>query len=282
MFRIAHLSDVHLLEQRTGSYGFSVKFVSVQRPLDAEGRVAKMRRALATAKAAGADHLVVSGDLTETGEAAQFERFAEVLHDSGFAPEAVTLVPGNHDAYGGARAWRLALEGPLRAFASTSAIANTNGVAIDMAITGVERAGVALLPIDVTCVQSIVYCGGELTSATAAALERRLEDRALRDKAVVVVQHHPPFAPPSSVVRLVDGLRGYARLLQLLGRHPNVSLLHGHMHRVIDRIVGGIGRARVFGAPATVDDSPRAPRVRMYEVHDGALESVGFAPSRAA
>lgn len=270
MLRLAHLSDVHLLEQRAGSYsyGFNVNFVSLIRPLDPEGRVGKMRRALAAALASGANRVVVSGDLTETGHPAQFERFAEILHGSGFPPESVTLVPGNHDAYGGRNAWRRALEGPLRAFARTSA-AEPGQV--------VEHHEAAILPLDVTCQQSIVSCGGELTEENAAALEKRLGDPALRDKAVVVVQHHPPFAPPSGALSVFDGLRGYARLLHLLGKHPRVSLLHGHMHRIVDRLVGGIGRQRVFGASATVDDSPRAPRVRLFEVKDGALASTGLA-----
>jgi len=113
LFRLAHLSDVHLLEPRSGVYGLAVQFVSVHRRLDAEARIAKLKRALATAVACGASHVVVSGDLTETGEPAQFELFAEVLHDSGVRPEDVTLVPGNHDAYGGVSAWRRAVEGPL-------------------------------------------------------------------------------------------------------------------------------------------------------------------------
>src|SRR5580692_2045741 len=99
--RIAHLSDVHMLEARpaTGSHNLSVKFVSIGRSLDGRGRAAKLRRALAAAERSGADHFVISGDLTEVGTQEQYEAFADTLHDSAIHPERFTLVPGNHDAY---------------------------------------------------------------------------------------------------------------------------------------------------------------------------------------
>ena len=125
MTRIAHISDVHMLDpnpSRTRS-GFSmrVRFLSFGRPLDAEARQRKLRRSLETAKRVGAQHFVLSGDLTEIGAPGEYETLAEVLHDSGIAPDRMTLVPGNHDVYSTAEAWRWALEGPLAAFAKTSA-----------------------------------------------------------------------------------------------------------------------------------------------------------------
>ena len=44
----------------------------------------------------------------------------------------------------------------------------------------------------------------------------------------------------------------------------------------MSRVVG-LGRERIFGAPAIVDDPVNRPRVRLYDVHGTALESVGFA-----
>src|SRR5689334_22760877 len=99
MRRIAHLSDVHTLEPSKQAYGWGVKFVSIHRPLDAAARLRKLARALAAARRSGADHVVISGDLTEMGSEAQFAAFAEVLDASGIDPDRVTLVPGNHDAY---------------------------------------------------------------------------------------------------------------------------------------------------------------------------------------
>lgn len=268
--RIAHLSDVHMLDTRPSRsrprYGLGVHFLSFGRRLDAHGRSRKLARGLAAARRSGAQHYVISGDLTEIGLEGEFETFAEVLHDSGIAPERVTLVPGNHDAYTSPDAWRHALAGPLRAYAPTSASSPGHVV---------ERGGVAFLPVDVACHQPITRSAGELTTDAADALEARLSDPALRKKSVVLVQHHPPFSHPSSAWQWIDGLRGWARLMDLLVRFPNVQVLHGHLHHVVDRIVG-LGRSRIFGAPATVDDSLDVARVRLYDVRGGVLESQGI------
>ena len=269
--RIAHLSDVHVLERRsneTSSYSLSTRVVSIHRRLDGEARAIKMKLALDSAKRARADHIVISGDLTELGTPKQFERFAEVLHDSALAPEQVTLVPGNHDAYDSRDGWKRAMAGPLRAYAASSA--GEPGHVVD-------RGGFAILPIDASRHQSIARSGGELTSDAADALERRTFDLALQKKATIVVLHHPPFGNSSNPWHFIDGLRGYGRLLNLLEKHPNLHLLHGHRHRIIDRIVGGTGKNRVFGASGTVDDTLGRPRVRLYEVRDRALESMGLA-----
>jgi 3',5'-cyclic AMP phosphodiesterase CpdA len=267
--RIAHLSDVHMLESRTNPshlHNLSLHFLSFGRVLDPEGRTRKLERALAAARQRQADHFVVSGDLTEVGAPDQFEAFAEALHGSEIDPERITLVPGNHDAYTSPDAWRQALEGPLRAFASTSS--GEPGKVVD-------RGDVVFLPVDVSCFQSITRSAGELTTAWADALERRLSDPGFASKAVVVVQHHQPFAHARSAWQWIDGLRGHVRLMDLLARYARVQLLHGHMHKVVDRLVG-LGRSRTFGAPAVVDDTEEAPRVRLYDVRDGLLEDAGM------
>ncbi len=265
--RIAHLSDVHTLERSRDAYGWGLKFVSIHRPLDADARLRKLERALALAKASAAEHVVVSGDLTEMGTDAQFEAFAEVLDSSGIAPESVTLVPGNHDAYTTGDAWTRALEGPLRAYASSSA-ARAGQV--------VERRGFVVLPVDTSRFQNVALSGGELHADTARALGDRIHDPAFRDVPLVVVTHHPPFSHARRLWQFIDGLRGATRLVDVLAKSPHVQLLHGHMHRALDRLVGGIGKNRVFGAPATVEDREGHPRIRLYDVGSNGLTSAGI------
>jgi len=261
--RIAHLSDVHTLEPRSDAYGWGVKFVSLWRSLDAPGRLKKLERALAAAKASGADHVVISGDLTELGTDAQFAAFAHIVDASGIAPERVTLVPGNHDAYTSGDAWTRALQGPLAAYAASSA--RTPGQVV-------ERGDVVFLPVDTSCHQNVALSGGRVTEEAASALAARLEDAAFREKTVVIVMHHPPFLHGRRAWQYIDGLRGAARLMDLLVTHPRVQILHGHMHRALDRIVGLGKKSRVFGAPATVDDKEERARVRLYDVIGDGLE----------
>jgi len=266
--RVAHLSDAHVLDHRPAQcrarYELGVRFVRLGRPLDAHERAKKLSSAFAAALRAGADHFVVSGDLTETGTPEQFEAFAELLSATKIAPERVTLVPGNHDAYTRQDGWSLALEGPLAPWAATSTRAS--GHVVDLG-------GISFLPVDVACHQPVTRSAGELSTLAAEALERRFRDPLLAKGPLVVVQHHPPYRR-FGAWQWVDGLRGWATLMNLLERFPHVQLLHGHLHRAVSRMVT-VGRDRVFGAPAVVDDE-HGPRVRLYEVHDGALASVGL------
>jgi len=63
--------------------------------------------------------------------------------------------------------------------------------------------------------------------------------------------------------------------MSLVERFPAVHVLHGHLHHVVSRVVG-LGRERIFGAPAIVDDADDLPRVRLYDLRDGVLESAGL------
>ena len=314
MCRIAHLSDVHILDKnvvgRRDRYRFATKVVSMGRAIDPGARAGRLGRALARAKAGGADHVVISGDLTEVGEHREFERLAEVLHDARLPDGSITLVPGNHDGYTKPNAWAEALAGPLAPFAAASAPANDSHSGPDPAGAGlvrvVERGDVVFLPIDSSRFQSIAWAGGVVTPKTAEALGRRLDDAALRNRALVLVMHHPLFPPAAPWLRWFDGLRGCAEVLELLARHPRLQLLHGHLHRVVDAIMeagsprlraergergeqgergergergekrgarAGGGPTRSFGAPATCDGPDDASRVRFYEVERGELRA---------
>jgi 3',5'-cyclic-AMP phosphodiesterase len=275
---IAHLSDVHILHKdtpRSGTrYRIATKFVSLGRAIDPLARAKKLARSLAAAREKGAEHVVISGDLTELGDAGEFEHLSEILHDARFPEDAITLVPGNHDAYTSERGWKKALEGPLAPFSKASA--TEPGKLVD-------RGDIVFLPIDTSCFQSLTRAGGVFTRNAARAVERRLLDPALRDRALVLVLHHPPFVLHRlPVMRWFDGLRGCTHVLELLMRHPRLHLLHGHLHRAVDRFVGRANepvradgaRPRVFGASAVCDDRDDGdPRIRLYEVSDGMLQA---------
>jgi 3',5'-cyclic AMP phosphodiesterase CpdA len=198
-----------------------------------------------------------------------------VLEDAKLPDGSVTLGPGNHDAYTRPDGWKRALAGPLRRFAAASAEAPGKVV---------ERGDVVFLPIDTSCFQSIAWAGGEFSKAAAEAVEARIVDPAFRDKAMVLVLHHSPIASRAPLMQWIDGLRGCARVLDLLAKHPRLQVLHGHLHKVVDRILAAssnlrgaprtvalteagqsAGPARVFGAPAICEDrEDTLPRVRLY------------------
>jgi 3',5'-cyclic AMP phosphodiesterase CpdA len=267
--RIAHLSDVHMLDARPGrarsGYSMGHRFLSFGRPLDAVSRRRKLVHALSAARRVHADHVVISGDLTEIGAPEEFESLAEVLHESGIAPHRFTLVPGNHDLYTAPDAWRAALDGPLAAFKETSALEPGRIV---------EAAGVSFMPLDVARHQPVTRSAGWIEEDALAAIERRAADPALARQPLVVVQHHPPFVRATQAWQWIDGLIGAARLMSLLETFRHLFVLHGHLHSAVNRVLS-CGVARVLGATAIVDDKD-APRVRLYDVRGGQLTAAGL------
>lgn len=263
--RIAHLSDVHLIAARSSrrTYGLRSRAVRFGRSSDPAMRGKKLASALRSVVANDADHLVVSGDLTELGDEAEYELFAEILAGARISPERVTLIPGNHDAYSKRDAWASALAGPLSPWASSSALPGS-------AVNLVDREDVAFVPIDVTIHQSMLWSGGALRPETAKRIDALARDPALAHKPVVLVIHHPPFPKhDNAAYKLVDSLAGSDLVYDLLARHRNMHLLHGHFHRALDR-------ERMFGAPGVADDLDDQPRVRLYDV-----VNAGLAPAQA-
>jgi 3',5'-cyclic AMP phosphodiesterase CpdA len=267
--RIAHLSDVHMLDARPdrvrSGYSMGHRFLSFGRPLDAVDRRRKLAGALSAARRVRADHVVISGDLTEIGDPGEFESLAETLHESGIAPERLTLVPGNHDLYTSPEGWKQALAGPLAAFRATSA--EEPGRVIDCG-------GVRIIPLDVARYQPVTRSAGWIDDLALDAVQRRAADPGLSDRPLVVVQHHPPFVRATKAWQWIDGLIGAARMMSILEACRHLFVLHGHLHSVVNRVLE-CGVARVLGATATVDDKD-TPRVRLYEVREGKLEAAGL------
>lgn len=235
------------------------------RTLGPKQRIDKLVAGLAAAQQAGAVHLVISGNLTEMGLPAQFETLAETLLGARIDPDRVTLVPGSHDAYTRADAWERALEGPLKPFRRASARAG-GSVA--------ERARAFLLPLDVACHQHVTRAAGELSAREADALAHRVRDLSGRGFPVIVVLHHSPVPQAPRAWDRLHGLRGGARIVDMVARYPDLHVLHGHLRHDVDLAVDG-RRPRIFGAPAVVDDRRNSPRVRIYEVAGSSLLAAG-------
>jgi 3',5'-cyclic AMP phosphodiesterase CpdA len=251
---IAHLTDLHLLEDRPQQRRLTERvrlgYLSLGRPLDPVGRKARAAAALAEARLARPDHLVITGDLTEDGTSGQFEVLAELLHQSGLGTDAITLVPGNHDAYSGADAWQRALRGSLAPWRRTSG-----------ADKPLELDGVKLVALSTVMPQPVWRSAGSLDRSELGRIVHAAHEASTRRKSVLVVQHHGPFPHRFSAVQCMDGLQHAERMLGVLRAFDEISVLHGHDHRASDReVIAGEG-ARVFSAPAVIDsDSP----LRLY------------------
>jgi len=261
MTTIAQLSDLHLIEdnydERPLSTRARLSCLSLGRPLEPRERRERVSRALAEVRASGADHLIITGDLTEDGAPEQFEVLAEVLADAHIPAERITLVPGNHDAYDAAENYAAAMEGPLRAYAKTSTIGSP-----------LAFRDVTLVPVSTAFHQSPLRSAGAIAKTELEGLERMVSDTAFRGRPLVFVQHHPPgrhFLPP---LQWVDGLLEHSALSSMAERIAHLHVLHGHTHRAVNRPVRQGEAPRIFSALAVVESEDA---LRLYDASPAGL-----------
>ncbi|MGJ3703594.1 phosphodiesterase [Variovorax sp. AFSI2.2] len=189
------------------------------------------------------DAVVITGDLSDFGRAAEYEHLARLL-----APLAmpVYLMPGNHDDRDQLR----------RSFPGHAYL--TPGVGTAGFIQYSVRVGaLRLLTLD-TCVPGESH--GALCDERLAWLEQQLD--ASRGEPVVIAMHHPPFQTLIGHMDEIGLLQGAEALEALVARHGNVErVICGHLHRAIDVRFGGT-IASTSPAPAhqvCLDLSANAP-----------------------
>jgi 3',5'-cyclic AMP phosphodiesterase CpdA len=228
---LAQLSDVHLAPLR----GFALRHLNVKRGLGYLNWQRSRRRVhrcgsldlvVADLKAHKPDHIAVTGDLINLGLPAEYEAARAWLEGLG-APEAVTVVPGNHDRYTyvhkhpGIGRWADYMR------------ADTWGRQFDRSADGgfpfVRRVGPAAL----VCLNSAVetppfVAAGQLGERQIAVLKDILQRTEQEGLIRVVLIHHPPLpglAPPRRA------LRDAAALAEVLKACGAELVLHGHNHR---------------------------------------------------
>lgn len=169
------------------------------------------------------DAVVITGDLTDFGRAAEYDHLRELL-----APLAmpVYLMPGNHDDRAQLR----------QSFPGHTYLGNEEFVQYSVAIGGLQ-----LIALD-TVVPGASE--GSLCEERLAWLARELETH--RGQPVVIAMHHPPFKTLIGHMDDIGLLSGAAELEALVSGYPNVErILCGHLHRAIQVRFGGTIAATV-------------------------------------
>ena len=228
---LVQLTDLHIREPGRLAYGRIDTAPYLERAVQSVLRLPQQP-----------DAVVITGDLSDFGRAAEYEHLARLL-----APLAmpVYLMPGNHDERGQLR----------RSFPGHAYLAAGVGSA-GFVQYSVRIGALRLLTLD-TCVPGASH--GELCSERLAWLEEQLD--ACRGEPVVIAMHHPPFRTLIGHMDEIGLLQGAEALEALVARHRNVErVICGHLHRAIDVRFGG-SIASTSPAPAhqvCLDLSPDA------------------------
>ncbi len=216
---VAQISDTHILAP-----GTLYQAPIAAPPPSAERIHADIDTGLCLARAVAAlnalvplpDITIVTGDLVDHGEAAEYRHLRQLL-----APLSmpVFVIAGNHDAraplrqaFGGGG--YLPAEGYLQYTIEDYPL---RIVALDTLVPGRH--------IGTLCAERLSW----LDAALAAA----------PDRPTLVVMHHPPFA---TGITYMDGygLDNIAALAEIIARHRQIERIAcGHLHRSIDRRFAG-------------------------------------------
>ena len=162
------------------------------------------------------DHIAVTGDLVNLALPAEFAPAQAWLRGVG-APESVTAIPGNHDAYVRATRHRF-----VESFGEYLRGDEPAGQAFPFLR---RRGPIVLIGLSSAVPTAPFMATGTLGRAQIAALERVLVSLSTEQVFRVLLVHHP-LRSDSRPKRLTDS----ADLIALLRKHGVELILHGHDH----------------------------------------------------
>jgi 3',5'-cyclic AMP phosphodiesterase CpdA len=223
VFTLAHLSDPHLpplpsprLSELAGKRALGYLNWTNNRHKFHKREV--LDALVSDVQAQSPDHIAVTGDLVNLALEAEFAPSRAWLESVG-APDRVTVIPGNHDAY--VRATR-------HRFAETwgSFLAGDDASDSGMAFPAVRRRGpLALISVSSAVPTPPLMATGWLGRVQLEALERILARLSGEQMFRVLLIHHP-LRSHARTKRLTDS----SQLLALLKQHGVELILHGHDH----------------------------------------------------
>jgi 3',5'-cyclic AMP phosphodiesterase CpdA len=275
MYTLAHLSDPHLANWPLPGPG-SLLSKRVVGLLSWQFRRRRIHRTavldLLTADLArsGADHIAVTGDITNISLPAEFANAARWLERLG-PPERVSVVPGNHDSYV-AVPWseHMALWTPYMA-----------GDADDNPATGAalfpylrHRGPLAIVGVSTAAPMPFNSSGGYLGDAQLARLEPMLADLGRKGAFRVILIHHPPQPHATQRRKALFDAAAFRRVVARAGAE---LILHGHTHRAhLDKISGPAGTVPVLGVPSASALPHHGKHPAAYHLYRIAADGAGW------
>jgi 3',5'-cyclic AMP phosphodiesterase CpdA len=222
-FTLAHLSDPHLaplpaarLRDLAGKRAFG--YLNWTRNRHKFHRRDVLDALVSDMQAQAQDHIAITGDLVNLALEAEFAPSRAWLESVG-APDRVTVIPGNHDAYVRAtrhhfaEAWAHYFDGD-------------DGRDGGVMFPSLRRRGpLALISVSSAVPTPPLMATGRLGRTQLDKLEGVLAGLSAERAFRVLLIHHPLHSD-SRVKRLTDS----SKLLALLKQHGVELILHGHDH----------------------------------------------------
>jgi predicted phosphodiesterase len=278
-YLISHLSDLHLTADDEASRTEPRLFGSLK------GMNTRFRHLLKSPEVQKSSLIIVTGDVTDTGELDAWKVFWDAVRSNGLLSR-VLVIPGNHDVC------CLGVRLPSQHHAAADLQKAINGLRLGGQIYRYPWAKIVSRKLVIFGINSNNL--GNLTASSNAMgkigyfQQQEFARLLFKHKEIplkIVAIHHSPNIPeketalrrgkkPMSLIqRLTHEVpREQRRALRLLCVAHNVRLIvHGHLHEAESRRVAGV---QIIGAPATTepissDDS--TVKFWQYRVHPKSL-----------
>lgn len=245
MFKLAHISDVHLAPLPQPSFGQLCSkritgYLNWQKNRAKKLDPRVLSGLIAHLKKQQVDHIAVTGDMINLAFPDEFPQALQWLHKLG-DPQNVSLVLGNHDTYvpgaydQACRQWAEFMGGDGHSGPAQFPYLRVRN---KISIIG-TNSGIPTLPFTAT---------GYFDGPQAQKLEKILVEEGERGQFRVVMIHHPPVAGAALYFKRLINMERFQAVVAKAGAE---LILHGHTH--VDsqnRIQGNNGEVPVIGVPA--------------------------------
>ena len=285
MFLLAHVTDPHF----RGFAGASPADFMNKRALGTlnllVNRTRKHKMELLEAlredlRAQAPDHLALTGDFANVSLPGEWRAALAWIDTCGLEPAAISVIPGNHDAYIPAVVASRAFEKVFAAYMTDDL--SRGGERADYPYVQI-REGVAFVGVSSSVATGDTGAWGLIGDAQLARLEAMLAASELASKTRVVLVHHPPVRQKHGEER---NLRDRAALVATLARVGADLVLHGHDHQDEHTELAGPGGKAIpviGGGSASYTGSPdKRSRYNLFEIEDRRITLITRAHDEAS
>jgi len=279
--RIAHISDLHVLALAgAGPLRFLNKRASGYANLRLKRKHVHRReivRAIAERLASTqVDHVVITGDVSNLALEPEFAAVRHLLDEVlCMAPEAVTLVPGNHDVYTQGAQNKRRFSSYFAPYLGSDLPDQRTDQPGGMFPIVKLRGPVAIIGLSSALARPMFVASGKLGTSQLEALARILASPEVKARTPVILLHHPIHNPPGWFTRHKEGLVDAAGLRAVLSPLSRGLVLHGHLHRRIHRrMTTASGHLDVVGATSASllhENDARMAAYNEYEIDEAGV-----------
>lgn len=227
MFKLAHISDIHLgplppVSKRELISKRITGYINWKRNRSKHQDENITANLLKYTKSLNPDHQVITGDLINLGLESEIENAQKWLENS-FIPRDATVICGNHDAY-----VRGSLAKAFKAWAPWIVGDKNSSIKTDKDFPSVRRRGkISIISCNSARASAPFLATGYFKYAQAMRLKEILEVERKTGQCRIVIIHHAPFPNATHKHKRLLGLNNFLQVIKTEGAE---LILHGHTH----------------------------------------------------